>query len=45
MFADTIGFTLGYRLDYIEVERDVDERASHYEGLTHGAFAGAILEF
>jgi hypothetical protein len=45
MLGDTIGFTLGYRLDYIEMERDVDERRTHVEGLAHGAFAGAILEF
>lgn len=45
MFFDTIGFTVGYRLDYMELEREVDERRSAFEGFAHGAFAGAVLEF
>ena len=45
MFARTIGVTLGYRLDYLRVEREVDERESGFEAFSHGVFAGAVLEF
>lgn len=41
----TIGVIAGYRLDYLRIEREVDNRAEGARGTVHGIYAGLILEF
>ena len=43
--ADTIGFVVGYRIDYVEVERIGADRDQRAEGTVHGPYAGLILSF
>lgn len=43
--ADTIGFVVGYRLDYIEIERTTVDRDQRVGGTVHGPYAGLILNF
>lgn len=45
IFADTIGLIAGYRLDYIKMEREVDQRTEGVSGTAHGVYAGLILDF
>jgi hypothetical protein len=42
---DTIGVIAGYRIDYIRVEREVEERTEGIRGTAHGVYAGLILDF
>lgn len=42
---DTIGVIAGYRIDYIRVEREVEERTEGVRGTAHGVYAGLILDF
>lgn len=45
IFADTIGLIAGYRLDYLRIEREVDDRSEGVRGTAHGVYAGLILDF
>jgi hypothetical protein len=42
---ETIGVVVGYRLDYLRIEREVDDRSEGVKGTVHGIYAGVILEF
>lgn len=42
---ETIGVTVGYRLDHIEMERTVKSRAETVKGTAHGLYAALLLEF
>lgn len=42
---ETIGVVAGYRLDYMKIEREVDERTEGVRGTAHGLYAGLILDF
>ncbi|RMG12409.1 MAG: hypothetical protein D6731_13895 [Planctomycetota bacterium] len=43
--ADTLGVIVGYRYEFIALERDTDAEGKGLEGAVHGLFAGVILQF
>jgi len=45
VLADTIGVVVGYRFDYIDLEREVTGRSEKVEGKSHGGYAGLVLQF
>jgi hypothetical protein len=42
---ETIGVVGGYRIDYLDLERDVDSRGESVEAFSHGVYAGVVLDF
>jgi len=45
LFFDTVGLIAGYRLDHLQLEREVDNRTEGVKGTAHGVYAGLILDF
>jgi hypothetical protein len=45
LLGDTIGIVAGWRLDYLDVEREVPQREEKIRSLSHGAYGGLILQF
>lgn len=43
--ADTIGIVGGWRLDYLDIEREVTERDEGVRAYSHGFYGGLILQF
>jgi hypothetical protein len=44
-FRQTIGLIVGYRLDYVKIEKETDSRTQSVNGTVHGVYAGLILQF
>lgn len=42
---DTIGVIGGWRLDYIDLKREVTQRSEKLKAISHGLYAGMILQF
>lgn len=45
LIADTIGLIVGARLDYMDIEREVDAREESAKGTMKGVYAGLVLQF
>lgn len=45
IFEETFGFVVGYRGDYLELERVKGDDRKTLEATVHGAYAGFILQF
>lgn len=45
IFADHFGIYAGYRLGYLQIEREVPERKEGVRSLTHGPLAGILIQF
>lgn len=42
---DTIGIIGGWRLDYIDMKREVTQRSEKIRAISHGLYAGMVLQF
>lgn len=45
IFGETVGLIVGYRLDYIELQRRVASREETVKAKAHGLYGGLILQF
>lgn len=45
IFGESVGFVIGYRHDYMEIIRIVNERSESIEAHAHGFYGGLILQF
>lgn len=43
--ADTVGFIVGARVNYLEIERETEDERTRFEGTASSLYAGLILNF